>query len=55
MFDQPPVLTRSRIVFAFAIGVTTDVLQFLSGPVGWIFADELLDVAAMILTSIFWF
>jgi hypothetical protein len=30
--------------------VTTDVLQFLLGPLGWAFADEILDVAAMILT-----
>jgi len=47
---QPPALTRNRILLAFAIGATTDVLQFMAGPVGWVFADELLDIAAMILT-----
>jgi hypothetical protein len=36
---------------AYAIAVTTDVLQLLLGPLGWAFADEILDVAAMILTS----
>jgi hypothetical protein len=30
--------------------VTTDVLQLLLGPFGWVFADELLDLAAMVLT-----
>ena len=35
---------------AYAIAVTADVLQLLLGPLGWAFADEILDVAAMILT-----
>jgi hypothetical protein len=48
---QPPVLTRNRVRAAYAIAVTTDVLQLLLGPLGWAFADEILDVAAMILTS----
>jgi hypothetical protein len=30
--------------------VTTDLLQLLLGPFGWAFADEVLDVTAMILT-----
>lgn len=47
---EPPVLTRNRVRLAFTIAVTTDVLQFLLGPLGWAFADEILDVAAMILT-----
>jgi hypothetical protein len=45
-----PVLTRHRVLLAYAIAVTTDALQLLLGPVGWVFADEILDVAAMILT-----
>jgi len=48
---QPPALTRNRVRAAYTIAVTTDVLQFLLGPLGWAFADEILDVAAMILTS----
>ena len=47
---QPPVLTRHRVRLAFAIAVTTDVVQLLQGPIGWAFADEILDMAAMILT-----
>ena len=47
---QRPVLTRNRVRFAYTIAVTTDVLQFLLGPLGWAGADELLDLAAMILT-----
>jgi hypothetical protein len=47
---QPPVLTPGRVRLALTIAVTTDVLQFLLGPLGWAFADELLDLAAMILT-----
>ena len=45
-----PVLTRERVRLAFAVAVATDVLQLVLGPFGWAFADELLDVAAMILT-----
>jgi hypothetical protein len=46
---QPPVLTRKRVMLAYAVAVTTDVLQLVLGPVGWTFGDELLDVIAMIL------
>ena len=45
-----PVLTRRRVRLAYTIAVTTDVLQFLLGPLGWAGADEILDLAAMILT-----
>jgi hypothetical protein len=47
---EPPILTPQRVRFAYAIAVTTDVLQLLLGPLGWAFADEILDVAALILT-----
>jgi hypothetical protein len=47
---QPPVLTRQRVWLAFAIAVTVDVVQLALGPIGWAFADEILDVVAMILT-----
>ena len=43
-------LTPTRVRLAYAVAVTTDVLQLLLGPFGWAFADELLDVTAMILT-----
>src|SRR5450830_1831888 len=48
--SQPLILTRQRIWLAFTIAVTVDVIQLLLGPFGWAFADELLDVTAMILT-----
>ena len=46
---QPPVLTPNRVRLAYTVGVTTDVLQFALGPLGWAFADEMLDIAAMIV------
>jgi len=47
---QPPVLTRNRVWLAYAVALTADLLQFALGPLGWAFADEILDVAAMLLT-----
>ena len=48
MFETP-ALTRPRVRLAYAIAVTADVLQLLLGPIGWAFADEILDLSAMIL------
>ena len=45
-----PVLTRERVRLTYAVSVAIDVLQLALGPFGWAFADELLDVAAMVLT-----
>ena len=47
---EPPILTPQRVRLAYLIAVSTDVLQLLLGPLGWAFADEILDVAALILT-----
>lgn len=44
------VLTPSRIRAAYAVAITTDVVQFALGPFGWTFADEILDVIALIAT-----
>jgi hypothetical protein len=46
-----PALTRSRIGAAFAVAIATDVLQFVLGPFGWAFSDEILDVIALVATS----
>ena len=46
---RAPLLTRDRIVPAYAIAITVDVIQLALGPVGWLFADEILDVIATIL------
>src|SRR5437868_6301618 len=45
-----PELTKSRIRLAYATAVTIDALQFVAGPLGWVFADELLDVIGMGIT-----
>jgi len=48
---RQPTLTQKRIWFAVAVALLTDVVQFGLGPLGWVFADEGLDVMAMILIS----
>jgi len=35
---------------AYAVAVGTDVLQLALGPLGWAFADEILDVIASLAT-----
>jgi len=45
-----PALRPWRIAAAFAVGVSVDAVQLVLGPLGWSFADEVLDVAAMVLT-----
>jgi len=47
-----PRLTKIRIILALAIAVFTDGLQLLLGPLGWAFIDDIIDVIAMILTSL---
>src|SRR5437868_15024957 len=48
---EPPVLTRQRVWFAYAVAVSIDLIQLLLGPVGWFVADEVLDVVAMVAIS----
>ena len=48
---QPPPLTPNRVRLAYAIAVSADALQWLLGPPGFLFADEILDVAVMALIS----
>jgi hypothetical protein len=45
------VLSRSRIRAAFAVAIAVDGLEFVLGPVGWAFSDEILDVVALIATT----
>ena len=49
MASEPPQLTPGRVRAAYAVAITTDVLQFILGPFGWAGADEILDVAASAL------
>ena len=48
---EPPVLTRRRIWLAYTVAISTDLLQLLLGPLGWFWADEVLDVIAMLVIS----
>ena len=45
------VLSQTRVRSAYAAAILTDVLQFALGPLGWTFADEILDVVAMIVIA----
>lgn len=42
-----PQLTRTRVRIAYAIAISVDVVQWALGPIGWAFADEILDLVAM--------
>jgi hypothetical protein len=50
-FFRPPLLTDKRVHLAWAVAVITDAIQLMLGPMGWIGADQALDVAAMLVTS----
>jgi hypothetical protein len=43
------MLTRTRVLIAFAVAVSVDALQILGGPFGWLLVDQALDVAAALL------
>jgi hypothetical protein len=44
-------MTRLRIALALAIAVVADGMQFLLNGLGWLGADQAIDVVAMGLTS----
>src|SRR5258707_5469856 len=43
------MLTRTRVLTAYAVAATVDVVQILGGPFGWVFVDQALDVVTAIL------
>jgi hypothetical protein len=43
-----PVLTKPRIRMAYTLAIAADALQLLLGPIGWTFADEIIDIAAAV-------
>ena len=45
-----PRLTRGRMAFALGVAMIADGLQLLMGSFGWVGADQIIDVIAMILT-----
>jgi hypothetical protein len=47
---ETPELTPARVRAAYAIAIVADALQFVLGPLGWVVADQLLDVVAAIAT-----
>lgn len=47
-----PILSRRRVALAFAVAAVADGLQWLLGPLGWGFFDEIVDVLALIATSL---
>ncbi len=51
-FLKTPQLTRRRIWLAVAVAVVADGLQWMLGPLGWLLFDEIIDVIAMVLTSL---
>lgn len=48
---RTPVLTRGRIAIAVTTALLADLIQIGLGPLGWTFADEIIDVIAMIIIS----
>lgn len=48
---RAPRLSRTRIVLALSVAIVADAMQLLLGPLGWAFADEIIDLVAMIAVS----
>jgi hypothetical protein len=44
-------VTPQRVRAAYGVAIATDVLQFALGPLGWMFADEILDAIALVATT----
>jgi hypothetical protein len=51
MGQSSSAMTRSRVRAAYGVAIAADVLQFALGPLGWVFADEILDVLTMFVVS----
>ena len=49
---RTPRITRRRIYLAFFVAVLTDSLQLMTGPFGFFVFDQIIDLLAMILTSV---
>ncbi len=45
-------LTRARIATAMAVAVLADAVQIAAGPLGWVGFVQVVDVIAMIITSL---
>jgi len=51
-FFRPARLTRGRMAFALAVAVISDGLQMALGPLGWFGLVQVIDVVAMVLTTL---
>jgi len=49
---RPARLTRGRMAFALIVAVASDALQVALGPLGWFGVDQVIDVIAMVLTTL---
>jgi hypothetical protein len=50
--NRPARMTRRRVAFVMIVAVVADALQFWLGPLGWIGAVQVIDVATMIITTL---
>ena len=50
-FLEVPPLSIGRIAAAVGIAIAVDGVQLVLGPIGWVVADEILDVVAMVAIS----
>src|SRR5215831_503403 len=50
-FLEVPPLSIGRIAAAVGIAIAVDGVQLVLGPIGWVVADEILDVMAMVAIS----
>ncbi len=48
-FFRARKLTRARVILALAVALTADFLQIVLLPLGWMFAQQIVDVIAMVL------
>jgi hypothetical protein len=44
--------SRLRVGLAVIVALAADTIQILLGPLGWAFADQIIDVFAMLLVSL---
>ena len=44
---RTPFLTRTRVAIAYSVAIVVDILEWILGPFGLAFSDEILDVVAM--------
>ncbi len=50
-FFRVPHPSRLRAGLALLVALLADAIQILLGPLGWSFADEIIDVGAMLIIS----